>query len=588
MKRRLIIRNTCAPRGVALAICVLLLALLLLLSLGLLGISQRESTIATNDVDMVRALYAAEAGLESGFQQLRGLVANNGGVVTDAQLGTIGAPTLTSGSLSSRITLTLQTQRGNPAGAPAYVTTLDSGAYRGLAATVQDYLLTSTATHTNPAKATRVALSQVVQYGRIPLFQFGIFYGRGVDLEIFPGPPMNFAGRVHANGNIYLRPQDQLTFDSYMTAVGNIYRYQKNDPTDRGTGTAKVKDASGTYQVLNFDHTSNVGFGGSWTADQWKAQALSTFTGKVLDSSMSVPEIVPPVPGLFYNPSNPDAVAHEMIERGVAGDTDAMKNAKSYYQAGLLIIDGAPKVWSGGSLVSPGWNLSSCSSGTVSTQTFTDARQGKTMSVTQVDVGKLNACGKMPANGILYVSKTQSGSDDQGVRLINGATLPSGGLTVVSDNPLYIKGDYNTVNKQPAAILADAFTMLSNNWSDSNSNTGNMNDRVASQSTLNAALAMGPSKESVVGSEAGGASNGGAHNVIRFLENWGGVNFTFSGSLVALWHSEHARGDYKSGSASDYYSPPNRIWSYDTSLSTAQPPGTPFAVLLIRRAWVKM
>jgi len=588
MTRQRITRNSRGPRGAALAACMLLLALLLLLSLGLLGISQKENAIATNDVNIVRALYAAEAGLESGFQQLRGLVANNGGVVTDAQLATIAAPTLTTESVSSRFTITLQMQRGNPAGAPPYTTTLDSGAYRQLRATVQDYLLTSTATYAQ--QNVNTTLSQVVQYGKIPLFQFGIFYGRGVDLEIFPGPAMNFAGRVHANGNIYLRPQDDLTFDSYMTAVGNIYRYHKNDPSDRGTGTARVKDASGTYQTLNFDHTTNVGFSGNWTADQWKTQALTTFNGKVLDSSMGVPEIVPPVPGLFYNPSNPDVVAHQMIERGVAGDDAAMKAAKMYYQAGLLIIDGQAKQWSGTSLVNV--DLSSCASGTVGTSSFRDARQGKPMSVRQVDIAKLNACGKMPANGVLYVSESDTGTNDKGVKLINGNMLPSGGLTIVSDNPVYIKGDYNTNSKKPAAVMADAVTVLSNSWVDSNGVNG-LNSRNATETTVNAALAIGPNKESVVGSEAGGASNGGAHNVIRFLENWSDINFNFAGSLVALWHSQRSQGDYKAGSgcAADscaYYNPPNRNWSYDTSFNTSQPPGTPYAVIMIRRQWVKL
>jgi len=32
----------------------------------------------------------------------------------------------------------------------------------------------------------------------VPLFQFGVFYGKGVDLEIVPGANMSFNGRVHS------------------------------------------------------------------------------------------------------------------------------------------------------------------------------------------------------------------------------------------------------------------------------------------------------------------------------------------------------------------------------------------------------
>jgi hypothetical protein len=114
------------------------------------------------------------------------------------------------------------------------------------------------------------------------------------------------------------------------------------------------------------------------------------------------------------------------------------------------------------------------------------------MTVTQVDVGKLKACGQAPANGILYVSKSGAGG---GVRLANGTELPSQGLTVVSENPVYIQGDYNTVNKVPAAVLGDAVTVLSNNWESMNYDTkGDIatSSRQAAETTVNAAFAMGP------------------------------------------------------------------------------------------------
>ena len=591
------------PRGAALILALFMVTFLLMLAMGFLQEAINETEIASNAANLARAFYAAEAGLESAFQQLRGLVANSGGVVPDAQLDSIAAPALNAPDLSSRFTVTVSVQRGNPAGAPSYSTTLDTGAYRQLQATVTDYLVTSTAAYA--AKNISTRLSQVVQYGQIPLFQFGIFYGRGVDLEISNGPSMTFQGRVHANGNIYLGPRDAnsvTAFDAYLTAVGNIYRFTKNDPADRGAGLVRIKDAGGTYQTLNFDHTSSVGFSGSWTADQWKAQALSAYGGKVLDGAMGVPEIVPPLPGLFYNPSNPDVVAHQMIERGETGDSAGMRAAKLYYQAGLLILDGEPKVLDGGgNQVNTAWTLSSCQPGTVSPESFYDSRQQKTMQVTQVDIGKLDACGRMPSNGILYISQTQTANNDRGVRLVNGGTLPRGGLTVISDNPVYVKGDYNTNNKVPAALLADAFTMLSNAWNDSASADYVSNGtKAAAETTLNAAVAAGPNKESGLGSEPNGASNGGAHNLIRFLEDWGPnpdsgnvtVPFHFSGSLVALWHSQHAQGNFIAGNCwptyTCYYSPPFRDWMYEPSFNTQQPPGTPYAVVMVRRQWLKM
>src|SRR5450755_2791382 len=68
-----------------------------------------------------------------------------------------------------------------------------------------------------------------------------------------------------------------------------------------------------------------------------------------------------------------------------------------------------------------------------------------------------------------------------------GATLASpGGFTVASENPVYIQGDYNSSSTDPtwnstpanqaghaaAAVIADAVTILSNDWDDRNSTRG--------------------------------------------------------------------------------------------------------------------
>ncbi len=118
------------------------------------------------------------------------------------------------------------------------------------------------------------------------------------------------------------------------------------------------------------------------------------------------------------------------------------------------------------------------------TASFTDKREGKTVSATQINLKKLqncpaayNALNDPPTGGdpgILYVSKTP-GTDLSAVRLTEGANLYNGGpsntktlpygLTIATDNPLFIKGDYSTtINSDthypvPACIAADAVTI---------------------------------------------------------------------------------------------------------------------------------
>ena len=45
------------------------------------------------------------------------------------------------------------------------------------------------------------------------------------------------------------------------------------------------------------------------------------------------------------------------------------------------------------------------------------------------------------------------------------------------------------------------------------------------------------------------------------------MNLTFSGSVIVLYNSQQATGNWVYGG--NYYNAPNRIWGYDVSLSDA-------------------
>src|SRR2546427_1351179 len=175
-----------------------------------------------------------------------------------------------------------------------------------------------------------------------------------------------------------------------------------------------------------------------------------------------VQQIVPPLPDLFGNPSNPDVVAHQLVEMPKPGDSAALAAAKMYAQADVRIIDGAAT----GLTCSP-------PAGAITTKTFYDAREGKMMKSYDIDVNVLRTNNCLPKQGagqpgtVLYVAGTDMATNPV-VRLVNGSQLPNQGLTVVSQNPVYIAGDYNTVktraNHPPAAGLGDAVNVLSNDW----------------------------------------------------------------------------------------------------------------------------
>ncbi len=173
-----------------------------------------------------------------------------------------------------------------------------------------------------------------------------------------------------------------------------------------------------------------------------------------------------------------------------------------------------------------------------------------------------------------------------------------GGFTVASENPVYIQGNYNSDNTDPfwtnpppaapadinhsaAAVIADAVTVLSNNWSDTNSmlNPMNLGGRAPNTPTYyRLAIAGGKNinfpQPAGTGQDFG--TDGGVHNFLRYIETWGGSGGLFyRGSLVSLYYSQYATGTFKCCNL--VYGPPPRNYYFDTAFldPTKLPPGTP-------------
>jgi type II secretory pathway pseudopilin PulG len=170
-----------------------------------------------------------------------------------------------------------------------------------------------------------------------------------------------------------------------------------------------------------------------------------------------------------------------------------------------------------------------------------------------------------------------------------------GGFTVATENPVYVFGDYNSnvgdpfwgnptgaadINHSAAAVIADSVTLLSNGWSDINSmkNALNRGNRKAVTTYYRLAIAGGKNMNfpQPGGTGADFGTDGGVHNFLRYIEDWGGgPTLSYRGSLVSLYYSQYATGTFKCCAL--VYSPPNRNYYFDTAfLDPAKlPPGTP-------------
>jgi hypothetical protein len=428
----------------------------------------------------------------------------------------------------------------------------------------------------------------------IPVFGFSIFYD-GL-LEFTGSATMQINGAVHANGPIYVGTVASASqiFNETVTSTNTI----SSPATDGYTPSSLI---------------GTVAFNGS-------------------------PPLVTNVPALVSMIGTNNR--HGIIEIPPAGEQveSFLGRARLYNQAQMLLLvtnsplGGGPKVTvimqTGFNGLLPGADfakairiLTNTSTAYLSTNPiiplpflsltnmFADLRQNQAAQfVTQVDVGQLNdwlrtnafILGKFTGGNyptILYVADQRNiGSTTQAVvRLTRAAKLPFNnglGFTVATQNPLYLWGDYNTtINSNtyattvgsttngaavPAALIADAITILSPNWLDALSASA-FSSRTASSMTVNAALLGGNVPSTGATSTT---FSGGVHNLTRFLENWAGVALTYNTSLVCLFGSKMATNQWRTQHNTDpngYYDPPTRLWAFDVNFLNPSklPPGTP-------------
>jgi hypothetical protein len=423
---------------------------------------------------------------------------------------------------------------------------------------------------------------------------YAMFYVH--DLELQPTTTFQLDGRITTNGNLYIG-------NSSVTIVDNS--------TDQFPSTV-------TYggQYVNGVSANDTYHSGSVTAP--------TF-----------PQNEPPVQGAPYLPfgwnvnfsgsgGNNDSY-HEIIETPVSG-TDPLSQVRMYNQADYRVtIDQSNTItvtdYNGNTPSSTIVNdIKACLATNVAIQ---DNREGTYVRLTTLDVGALttyvnNGTLVTGSNGntglVLYIKDTTTngtsvtakiggtGSNvqttERAIRLKNGATLPNSGLTIVSENPVYIQGDYNTggappsdsgtytsptvsgYTRKPAAVYGDAINILSGNWNDLNSTLSTPN-RVATNTTVNSALVTGEVPSS------GGNYSGGGENFVRYLEDWTSKSFTYYGSMIELFNSVTATGPWKG--TGTQYKQPGIHWYYDTKFSTSAPPGNiQIAAYLQQQRWYQV
>ena len=457
---------------------------------------------------------------------------------------------------------------------------------------LRNYEIITQATHPdNPSSTAR--LHQVVTRRLIPTFQHAVFYND--DLEILPGANMTLSGRVHSNHNMYLDAYTgkTLTIDTeYVHAAGNIYNFRK-DTGAAYSGDVAIKKAGSSppdFQLMLPGQDS--------TSPTWEVDSQTRWNGTVKSAVHGVTQLAVPAVGSTA-PSGSSAYYANNADVKITNTAIQKKNGASYVD----IVECTPAVAAlTPSTCVPVGTLTTNPTGSSDPNRFYDNRENKIVKMTNLDVKRLGGyydangdtildppgtpgnpyTSKLPANGLLYATRSDAGATElPGIRLVNGTLVNrSGGLTVVSNDPVYIQGDFNTVSKKPVAVIADALDLLSNSWSDSNSYKS-ISNRTASLTTVNSAFVAG------IKTTTSSNYNGGLENYPRLQENWTSKTLAIRGSFVALWNSQIATGNWPG--TGTVYTAPIRNWNYETDFTTTGqlPPFTPWAVEAVRGAWWK-
>jgi hypothetical protein len=134
--------------------------------------------------------------------------------------------------------------------------------------------------------------------------------------------------------------------------------------------------------------------------------------------------------------------------------------------------------------------------------------------------------------------------------------------------------------------MSDALTILSPAWQDAVSATiSSTGPNASSAMTVNAAILTGikPSTGS-----SSSQFSGGVHNLPRLLENWGtSRHLWLNTSIINLFASTKATGQFVTPGSGSYYVPPTRHFSFDLNFLDYNkvPPGIPSALVAIRKNW---
>ena len=583
-------KTNAKPKQQASALVVAMLVLVLVATFAGIAVNLTSATMrgSDNSRDFSALKSSAEGEMDFAYGVWASTINNYFAPVTKAQLaGSLATvPAFTGISYASAaengplqinaVDIYGQPMASNTATpSPMKVNLVD---YPGWIGTSSNYLASvRLAATSNGGRTVKYGAKRMMNYAVVPLFQSTAFFED--TLELYKTATMSIGGLVHTNSHAYVSSgvPGALTFTGQLSYVLGYTDNAAPPQADTWSGYTLNSALPPTFPSGINSQVSQVS----------RIEPLGAKAATLIDTTDTNPnndsmrELIEPPNNSFPDPT-PIAGRRLYNKAGIVIHVSSTINKK-----GKVTVTKAVTTHNGTSLTAA--QITTLQNA-LTQQSVYDRREGADISVTTLDMSAAKSVFNTATNfnNIIYIDQTDSSgnvssSNPMGIRLSNGSTLPTAGLTVASQNPVYIQGDYNTNGlKPPSAVFADALTILSNSWSDSASSSG-LSSRQASSTTVNTAIVAGflPSGWVNPDTNVQYGYSGGLNNFPRFLEDWTGDTFTFHGSMIELFTSKIAIGEWDTGSI---YVPPNRVWDFDPQFVNSPPPGSLDAVSIGRGA----
>jgi hypothetical protein len=512
--------------------------------------------------------------------------------------------------------------------------------YAGLQGFEEDCVITATATP-QTGVGVPATVMESLQFAEIPLFQFAIFYN--MNLEIAAAQTLNIVGPVYSNGGIW-SGSTHITFSSTVSAVG-LATNSANDPFCSGYSGSGLSTYTVAGQPTSGNDTLTMPVGTNNNPSSVEAivnippsayalgtAAMFSTNGQLYLANKADLYLTNTPTGTNWNAVPTGTNLFLYYQDGANGTNYQTWVTNDYYamKVGIIWTNHVQTATTAG--LDCVTNVKYAGYSFFTNVLFYDAREGwhggsgpaKAVQAVQLDLVKFNTWltnsginGGSNYNYLCNLNNHKSRPIDciyvynavpltstvlPAVRIKNGAMMPpatgSRGFTLATAQPLYIWGDYNVSNTlgssldsasaqytQPAGLMADSITILSDGWSDSTGGSTFSGGPTASTTEINAACLEGiVQSTNNAASDANGYS-GGVENFLRLLENWSSATLWYNGSIVVMFPSQFATNCWQQ--TGGYYTAPTRKWAFDTNFNNYLnlPPMTPTSQGVLRATW---